>query len=449
VPLDHFCDSDCDKKGTWQSKFFLDTTSFASGDPLIVHMPSEGATNGCSGGDLAQSLRALAACPQHRFFGDTVPKNDSSVANLKYLNVEQNLADVAALIGHLRSLYPSISTVISYGGSYSGASAAWMRVAYPDLVNAAIAMSPPVTARLSFSEYDTSNLVALSSPDSRCAQIVARTNVALETLLWENRPALMQLFNASYDITSELGSVDFMYGLGDSIAGAVQYGQKGGLCSAMAHLFSTRDELSNWDYAEALANFTSVSWGANFFSQCAYNSTCMRSSTSGSNAEGVRSWYWMKCTQLGYFQTAPRTGLSTRPRALTLDALLAQCKYIFGPSVPLLTDAKVDEFNKRYGGVNFGGQKQIFQIDFSDDPWKMDSNVAIVQRKLWANAMFDQPYSLITCNGCGHCGAGAPKEIRLELHSQMIAYLGSWGIHPAVRFGSAPSGGLKVRRGLQ
>jgi hypothetical protein len=116
VPLDHFSS---ESKGTWQLKYFVDDDHYAPGGVLLVTMPSEGATGGCYGGTIAQELRAACICSQHRFFGDSVPNNDSSTAALRdYLSVEQNLADIAALISHARSqLYPGASATVVRGGS--------------------------------------------------------------------------------------------------------------------------------------------------------------------------------------------------------------------------------------------------------------------------------------------------------------------------------------------
>ena len=66
----------------------------------------------------------------------------------------------------------------------------------------------------------------------------------------------------------------------------------------------------------------------------------LRSATHGAEAQSARSWYFLKCTELGYLQAAPAAGLATRPRQLTVSSLLAQCRFIFGPDAPLLTPTK-------------------------------------------------------------------------------------------------------------
>ena len=429
VPLDHF-----DLKGpTWQLKFFVDDTAYGPGGALLVTMPSEGATSGCYAGELAKALRAVAVCSQHRYFGDSVPRGDSTTAALvRYMSVEQNLADIAALIHHVRgSLYPAVNATVVQGGSYAGASSAWMRQAYPHLVDAAIAQSPPVTATLGFPEYDTSNLVALSSPDSRCATTQARVADALTSLLEESPAELMALFNASHYAAAPLGMTDFMYALGDSAASAVQYGRKDILCAALAPLHTRvqrLDEDERWRLAEAFANFTYSAWGTRYFEQCFYNSTCMQSATRGATAESARSWYFLKCSQLGYLQSAPDgSSLSTRPRQLSVARLLEQCAYIFGDDAPLLTPAAVDAFNARHGAGTLGGVSRLMVIDYSDDPWKMASTVAAVTRQAWPMSI-EQPFMLLTCDGCAHCGAGVPAEKARLITEQIFDALASWGV---------------------
>lgn len=423
-PLDHFVFF----SATWQQKYYVDTVYYRPGRPLLLTMPSEGATNGCSAGSLAKALHAMTACAEHRWFGDSVPGNDSSTAALRFLTVEQNLADQAMLAVHLKRVHHA-GSVVAVGGSYAGASSAWVRRTHSAIFDAALAQSPPVTARVGFPEYDTSILVALSSPDARCALIAARVNVALERLLASpRRVALMALFNASYDASAPMGDVDFMYALGDSTATAVQYGNKELLCSALAPLHARRGgPPSDWQYAEAFANYTAHAWGPAFFSGCFYNSSCMAAATRGAVAQPARSWYWLKCTQLGYLQSAPQQGLATRPRPLTTERLLEQCAYIFGPDAPILTEQKVAAFNAAVGGGTVGGAAHIFEVDYSDDPWKMATTVSAVQRTAW---LLDeqQPFMLLTCDGCGHCGAGVPEAKAASITQQMLDALAEWGI---------------------
>lgn len=289
--------------------------------------------------------------------------------------------------------------------------------------------------------------MALSSPDSRCAHAQARVTDAISRLLASDRDKLMAEFDATwYSAAGEVGTTDFMYALGDSVAAAVQYGHKALLCSfyngtlfgaadsdgSGPGLLSTphagSDEDEDWALARIFANYTKHAWGPNYFRQCFYNSTCMRDATRSGTAESARSWYFLKCSQLGYLQVGPPKGsLGTRPRQLDLPALLAQCSYIFGDELPLIDEARVATFNAKVGGGAVGGVDRIFEVDFSDDPWKMATTAAAVQRASWPLSL-GQPFTLATCDGCAHCGAGAPPERLRAIEEQAAGWLEEWGV---------------------
>ena len=234
----------------------------------------------------------------------------------------------------------------------------------------------------------------------------------------------------------------------------MQYGRKALLCDFLQPYYSRANAVSDeWTLAKIFANYTSKAWGPKFFDGCFYNSTCaiaiepeiscrrvsegpcfglvwnrcMRDATRGPVAEGARSWYYLKCHELGYLQTAPASGLSTRPRQLTTSALLEQCKYIFGESPALITPASVASFNRDIGGGALNGTTHIFEVDYSDDPWKMATTVAAVQRASWPLTT-QRPFMLLTCDGCGHCGAGVPHNKSIAIEEQMVAALSEWGI---------------------
>ena len=90
-----------------------------------------------------------------RYYGASHPTSDLSNKNLVYLSSRQALADVATLKSVLTAQYnlTEKNKWISFGGSYSGALSAWLRLKYPDLVDGAVATSAPVLAKFNFYEY--------------------------------------------------------------------------------------------------------------------------------------------------------------------------------------------------------------------------------------------------------------------------------------------------------
>jgi hypothetical protein len=92
VPLDH---ADPTNPKRHRIRYWVANASW-SGDkaaPLILDMPSEGGTGPSFNfvDNLTATLGGLEVRTEHRFFGESVPNNDSSAANLKFLSVEQNL----------------------------------------------------------------------------------------------------------------------------------------------------------------------------------------------------------------------------------------------------------------------------------------------------------------------------------------------------------------------
>ena len=90
-----------------------------------------------------------------RYYGASHPTPDLSNKNLVYLSSRQALADVVTLKAVIQSKYNLTDKIkwISFGGSYSGALSAWLRLKYPGVVHGAVATSAPVLAKFNFYEY--------------------------------------------------------------------------------------------------------------------------------------------------------------------------------------------------------------------------------------------------------------------------------------------------------
>lgn len=71
---------------------------------------------------------------------------------MKFLNIDQALADLAHFVEEMRRAIPGAenSKVIMAGGSYSATMVAWFRQKYPHLVDGGWASSAPLLAKLDF-----------------------------------------------------------------------------------------------------------------------------------------------------------------------------------------------------------------------------------------------------------------------------------------------------------
>ncbi|PIO73215.1 hypothetical protein TELCIR_04819 [Teladorsagia circumcincta] len=105
-----------------------------------------------------------------------------TTAELVYLSSAQALEDMAAFIIAMKVKMPQLATVpwVTFGGSYSGALAAWARVKYPELVAMAVGSSGPVQAEVDF----VGRSLAISLMFSLCEDLVPTDAKQIETF-WQ------------------------------------------------------------------------------------------------------------------------------------------------------------------------------------------------------------------------------------------------------------------------
>lgn len=109
---------------------------------------------------------------EHRFYGESQPTTDMSLSNLRFLSSDQALADLATFITYVKEWVPGdtapkmttpplklASAVgddapwVSFGGSYPGNLATWLKLTYPAIVEGTVGSSAPVFSVYDFSQY--------------------------------------------------------------------------------------------------------------------------------------------------------------------------------------------------------------------------------------------------------------------------------------------------------
>ncbi|TMW64699.1 hypothetical protein Poli38472_011579 [Pythium oligandrum] len=404
---DHFASDD---SKTFQQRFYESNTYWRSPDgPVILYIGGEGALTKTPGGYvdvLAKKWGAKVLALEHRFYGKSVPNNDLSTPNYKYLKVEQALADLKYFKEQYEETLPAPHTHkwIAVGGSYPGALSAWFRIAYPNTTVASLASSGVVDPVYEFYQFDEQ--VALSAGE-QCANALRETTKAFEDEIKKgNATAVKGLLGAQ-----DLCDADFFYMVADAAAMAVQYGHKDVVCNHMTQALEQKLSLT-----EEFANFTIEMYGKDFGSGCFYDTTCLINNPS--KWADVRSWRWQKCSQLAYFQVAPKTG-SIRSSIVDLDYHEKQCQAVFGDVVNPKEGVK--EIIKRYGGIHPKGHK-IFYSNGGDDPWQRASVLKTISD--------DQVANLAVCDLCGHCGdlradPDSPEPLKKQ-RAEIMEYLTKW-----------------------
>ncbi|KAI8424435.1 hypothetical protein MSG28_002927 [Choristoneura fumiferana] len=235
-------------------------------------------------------------------------KRNFTTENLRFLNVDQALADLAYFIQAMKQ-QPRFadSPVILYGGSYAANMVLWFKQRYPHLVLGTVASSGPIKGQVDFTGYlETVHEAFLSEGGEQCIDVIRQG--ILETVEALKTEAGRRSLEQAYRLCWPLIDYDDVYELG-YFSGLISWRFSGNtpMEKIGGYIAQTAGLTTCWDMRyEALINT---------YSQPRSNS---------------RAWYFQTCTEYGFFQTAPRIGTVFDPLVwLTVDFYVDICKKAF------------------------------------------------------------------------------------------------------------------------
>lgn len=418
--LDHF--DTASRSKMWAQRYYVDERYWCGAScPIFLYIGGEGPqgppTDRLFMATLAQKMGALMIAVEHRFYGESRPTADMSVASLRFLSSEQALADLARFVAYVSAYAPaagdaasspplrlpaspSASKWVTFGGSYPGALSAWFKLKYPAAVSGAVSSSAPVHAQFNFLSYAEVVGTALSSEaiggSGACFAAVAAATSALMKLVRATPKAGTDpripsaLRPCAPGISTELDLAFYESSVYSPFQEAVQYNREipGAATVATACAVLTNSSLS----AEPLERLAAVQV---LFAPPADPKSppppplCLQSSferdyadeinnatwgDGGSNA--ARLWTWQSCNEFGYFQTtkgppAGRPAVAHPFEALTDNGIdeagAAVCHAAFGSGggrAPPATGAT----NTHYGGRRYFGEN-VTIVNGNLDPW--------------------------------------------------------------------------------
>ncbi|PFH32679.1 hypothetical protein BESB_012910 [Besnoitia besnoiti] len=171
---------------------------------------------------------------EHRYYGASHPRPDSTVANLQWLTSHQALGDLAAFVAyvkrdaaesHAEDLSPADIPVIVFGCSYPGSLAAYARSKYPASILGAIASSAPVQASAAFTAFDAT--VGRVLPAACRDRVKAATAVVQRRVFAGDAEAAETAakFGCGADVPMKTHDqrVALLYVIADAVAESVQY----------------------------------------------------------------------------------------------------------------------------------------------------------------------------------------------------------------------------------
>jgi len=178
---------------TWQQRYMMNGEHFQPDGCIFLFLSGEWAISeyrleNSLMEEMSQEFSCYMFYLEHRYYGESRPTANITDESLRFLTVEQALADAAHFIEYVKSsaVTPGAqnSPVIVIGGQYSGSLAAWMRQSYPHLVDGAWASSAPVLAVYNHLQYkELSGAVYRFVGGNDCYQNIERGFAQMEQMV--------------------------------------------------------------------------------------------------------------------------------------------------------------------------------------------------------------------------------------------------------------------------
>ncbi|GMH55226.1 hypothetical protein TL16_g01854 [Triparma laevis f. inornata] len=364
---------------TWDQRYWVDDSSFSSscdssdtGCVVFLMLGGEGEA-GPPGGhmmEMAEHFGAMGVSIEHRFYGESIipnpNPNEGNFTNehLQLLSVNQALQDYACFIQQFPSIFnlPQNTRFYTFGGSYSGELASWMRIKYPNLVSGAIASSAPVSPIADYWGYDPIIIAALANPtiggSSDCADSVVAAFQSLRFLLLSSDKISKVLTDfklcPSSDLSTDMDKRELLDFVSDDFMGLVQYND---VNNPEKNIKLSCNSMTSSDFGESpydrLVNVTNARLtndclGASYEDQLAQ--TC-----DGSYAE--RAWLWQMCADgSGHDQTCYEDlGCPFVEEYASFDQFLQFCSDCFGVD----EEGKEMEIALKENFASFGGNTTV------------------------------------------------------------------------------------------
>ncbi|KAJ2939762.1 hypothetical protein O0L34_g17954 [Tuta absoluta] len=372
--------------------------------------------------ELANETNGAMFGSEHRYYGKSMPLQNTVTENLRYLSSRQALADLVYLLKKIRSSpkfeKSTASKVVVIGGSYPGNLAAWMKLLYPDMVDAAIASSAPVLAKKDFYEYiETVSDDYEQHGQDGCHDKIRGIFQRYDSL-FKSKKGIKQLkaeekICEDNDMTKiENKQLFFMDKVSEFMVRA-QYGSPAHIqkhCSRIMN--STRIATPRVAYDDE-PNF----WREE--SDC-YDYDFYNMIDEMKEIDWVISWIYQTCTEFGYYQS---TNSDNQPftRNIPAEIYYKMCTGMFGPDFDEKSiDRSIEETNKMYGGLNPNVTQVVF-VNGDMDPW---SRLGILE-----DISYEAPAKVIARSS--HCRdlfsnrRGDPEEL-VEARSYIKYLIKKW-----------------------
>ncbi|XP_055541662.1 thymus-specific serine protease-like [Wyeomyia smithii] len=326
--------------------------------------------------DIAANMSAYLVANELRYYGESIPIEDATRHNLRYLAPTQFLPDIANLIRHIRNevLQDPGARVILGGVGFSGSIAQWVRKQYPHLVQGVWSSSGLSLASNNFSRFaqEVGANIRRHGGDE-CYNTIWQGFGVAENLIDAGLSATVdRLFNVCNPIDAENPNdvKAFFNGIFNEITLQATSANLRENIARMCEVLTSSDQpngitaLSDWltgSFSDAeclLMDFESI---VESYHVTDWEDEMLRN--------GERQWLFQRCTSMGWPLTSDSLQQPFGSR-LSVNFFQELCSRLFDDWLsPDVFRSLVSDTNLFYGG----NQPEVQRVYFSHgalDPWR-------------------------------------------------------------------------------
>ncbi|XP_072940231.1 putative serine protease K12H4.7 [Epargyreus clarus] len=366
--VDHF---DSNETRTWYMRYYERLDYWRPNGPVYLFIGGEApaepgflATGVVY--ELARETKGAMFMCEHRYYGKSQPVKRNSIEDMKFLTTPQALADIASLLKTIveKPMFRN-SKIVVVGGSYAGNLAAWMKLVYPDLVNAAIASSGPVLAKRDFYEYlevVSNDYEQYGTPG--CLENIRNIFQRYDSL-FQTEEGVKQLIEEEYicegsDITKPENKQLFFLMKASNFMGTAQYGTTESIQKHCSSINETKDTL-------VMVDDEPYYWSQK--QNCyEYDFNNMIQEYHKEENDWIYCWTYQTCTEYGYFQTMTSDN-QPFTNNVPIEFYDKLCMSLFGVGFDKdRVNSGIDKINSMYGGKSPNVTQVVF-VNGELDPW--------------------------------------------------------------------------------
>ncbi|KAI6188285.1 hypothetical protein M3Y98_00338500 [Aphelenchoides besseyi] len=350
--------------------FAISFVNYQSGGPIFfalangLAMTYEEFTDHTEMGYLAEEFGALMVLLEHRGYGSSILADEYSVDKLRFLTVEQTLADATVFIRSINSKLQLVNPKwITFGCSRAGALATWLRAQSPELTIGAVVSTPLMFPKVDVFEYTEIVNSAFNEVGCRKEIELAFDHIRHLLLSMDGRADLNREFSLCQNFS------------GESVDERVRQNFFQRLIAPFYTAVETSSHLDGIKHVCSIMKDTSLTLLSRInrvigYYNCLdidYNAMVLRLRNTKPN--DARALLWQKCSELGSFATTD-SGASTFGSELPVEFHLSLCRDVFGRSFTRnQIETNVKQLHKTYGDVQTFSATNLLVIESTNDPW--------------------------------------------------------------------------------